>query len=533
MTEFATKPVMLKDPSLRVNYTFGQVLGVDEFLQEQLHHVEHGRLHHRLLHGYGTVWGLKVEPKSNATPRLHVTPGVAINPLGQEIRVVSDMCADLNSWLAAHQSEVESLMTSPPGTLRLSLVLYYRECKTHPVPIRGEPCQSSEAAVAPSRISSGFELKLCLDEPSPALSPPAEPSGCAPCQAEEDLVRAFGDLLQELEITDSASALFITEQELRTLVLALGCTDEPASPPVAPITARAIHPDEAHAMFDVAFRTWVTDVRPRVIVRDAPGPCEPMRDDAVLLAHIELDVVQDPETSAFAVSGSPRIDETDRPYLLHSRLLQEWLGRTGCWIGRSTVPAPPPFEPPVIPPFLPTPELPIPTPALPIPARPELPIPTPALPIPAPPVLQPQPALPVHRAALTREAAETAPAAARDGSTYAVVAAGRFSVSSGPAGAGAVVADGPTFNGLAASQVAGRARSELLLTFDGYSAPAQGDDVAYLVSGQLEAGTTAGSVCFNAYAATGIRISVRAADSARLRAGYAFSVEVRRITGPR
>ena len=50
------------DPSKRVNYTLGLVLGVDEFQQDQLYHAAARRGHDRLLHGYGTVWGLAFAP---------------------------------------------------------------------------------------------------------------------------------------------------------------------------------------------------------------------------------------------------------------------------------------------------------------------------------------------------------------------------------------------------------------------------------------------------------------------------------------
>ncbi len=46
----------------RLNYFFGQMLGVDDFRSEQSYFREKHKLHNRCLHGYGTVCGLLVEP---------------------------------------------------------------------------------------------------------------------------------------------------------------------------------------------------------------------------------------------------------------------------------------------------------------------------------------------------------------------------------------------------------------------------------------------------------------------------------------
>ncbi|MFI5177705.1 MAG: hypothetical protein ACHQO8_04040 [Vicinamibacterales bacterium] len=47
----------------RLNYFYGQMLGVREFTAEQTYFREKLKLHNRCLHGYGTVCGLEVTPK--------------------------------------------------------------------------------------------------------------------------------------------------------------------------------------------------------------------------------------------------------------------------------------------------------------------------------------------------------------------------------------------------------------------------------------------------------------------------------------
>ncbi|MGT2476686.1 hypothetical protein [Paraburkholderia terrae] len=52
----------------RLNYFFGQMLGVDDFRSEQNYFREKHKLHNRCLHGYGTVCGLLVMPELPEKP---------------------------------------------------------------------------------------------------------------------------------------------------------------------------------------------------------------------------------------------------------------------------------------------------------------------------------------------------------------------------------------------------------------------------------------------------------------------------------
>ena len=75
----------------RVNYQLGLVLGEDEFRQDQFHHRE--RDHHatRVLHGYGTVSGW-ASATTHTNRRLHVRPGLAVDPAGRLICVPVEYC---------------------------------------------------------------------------------------------------------------------------------------------------------------------------------------------------------------------------------------------------------------------------------------------------------------------------------------------------------------------------------------------------------------------------------------------------------
>ena len=79
----------------RLNYFYGQMLGVDDFCTEQKFFREKMKLHNRCLHGYGTVCGLRVlvlkqtsgcEPHPEK-PWIYIEPGLALDAEGNELIV--------------------------------------------------------------------------------------------------------------------------------------------------------------------------------------------------------------------------------------------------------------------------------------------------------------------------------------------------------------------------------------------------------------------------------------------------------------
>ena len=78
----------LPEPNRRVNYTLGMVLDQDDFQQEQGHFEWKHRLSNLLLHGSGTVCGLKVSVKPLVGDvEIQISPGYAISPQGDWIWV--------------------------------------------------------------------------------------------------------------------------------------------------------------------------------------------------------------------------------------------------------------------------------------------------------------------------------------------------------------------------------------------------------------------------------------------------------------
>lgn len=347
MDSFAPQmaPNASPDPSKHVKYTLGMVLGVDDFTQEFAYLSGHDQWIVRDLLGYGTVSGLRVsvEGENNnprVNPRVVVGAGVAVNPLGQLIRVTSAQCAYLKDWVRDNKQRVKERLhilspISPlDGTLPLYVVLCYRACPMDMVPIPGEPCRTEEDSVSPSRLKDDFRLELRLD---------------APYQIEEVALRDFvAWMSKSVEITNAPGQFQNTEEfleEIRNAVLIPGSPPDspPASPPELPPDFMkdlpAMHlrvsPGEACSYMRAALRLWVTELRP--LWRPATlgeKPCcgdnkkeDPTDEDCVLLARLDVPVIEDTLTGELLIDATEDIhrDEETRPFLAHQRFLQEWL----------------------------------------------------------------------------------------------------------------------------------------------------------------------------------------------------------------
>jgi hypothetical protein len=316
MTDFqpAYPDTVNLDPYKRVFYSHGLVLGVDEFAQEELYLLEKQRGHNRMLHGYGTVCGLAVDWRlEEGDTQLLVAPGVAVAPDGREIRVPEAQCARLNDWLLRHRDEVVGETGSPPaaspGQVSLYLVLCHDECATDQVPVPSGPCQSLDRPMVPSRIADDFRLELRLESE-------------LPLGIEEEAVGELVALLGQIAILDAPGGM--THEEMATLVRSLLPS---GSPPVSspPSLGGHIHPDLALDLMRTAYRVWVTEVRPQLMPSGRNCASGPPQEACVLLARVDVPLT-DTELG-LRVDGDLTVDEGERPFLLHTRLLQEALGQ--------------------------------------------------------------------------------------------------------------------------------------------------------------------------------------------------------------
>ncbi len=165
-------PATPGDPFTRLRYNYGQLLGAEDFTAEQRYFLLRSRLHNAALHGFGTVWGLKVDKiERDADLALTCEPGLAIDPLGREIRVPQKICLDVTG-LAATRFWAD--LAAPPGATegdarrRVYVVLRYRACLSDPAPAIVPPCADQDAALAASRVTDGY--RLCLEAAAPDLT---------------------------------------------------------------------------------------------------------------------------------------------------------------------------------------------------------------------------------------------------------------------------------------------------------------------------------------------------------------------------
>jgi hypothetical protein len=330
-TEMRALATGAPDPTKHVNFVRGMVLGEDDFKQEFAWLSGRDQWLARDAVGYGTLRGLKVqvEPDGGSGPRIYVHPGAALTPAGQLVCVPAPQCADLNDWLLKHADAVAS---PPQNPLSLYVVLCYRECPTDNVPIPGEPCRSEDQLVQPSRLRDDFVLEISLK---------------APEHREERALSEFCRWLRQVDMTDdtvTSPPLPVFLEWLRSRGAAPD-SPPPASPPEGP----RVHPDDAAAYLRAAFHLWTTELRPKWHGRwygCAPGEKEPAPlEDCVLLAEIQVPLVFNAATGAYQVSDAAPagVIDAERPYLLHLRMLQEWLigGASGLPAGASGPVAPP------------------------------------------------------------------------------------------------------------------------------------------------------------------------------------------------
>jgi hypothetical protein len=340
-TATATEP----DATKHVNYQLGMVLGVEDFVQEFAYLNGRNQWQARDLIGYGTARGLRAHFENDGAngPRVVVDAGVALSPRGQLICVKTAQCASLNQWLAANGGAVSDRIGSPAaGSVTVYVVLCYRDCPTDDVPIPGEPCRSEDELKAPSRLTDDFLLELRFDPPM---------------QREEDAVRDFVEWLRQIEISDSAPVSAPMNQFLQAIRDAaqpwLSLPSSPLSSPPppsdfmfgSPPAALQIRPEDAGEYMKAAFRLWVTELRPKWAGRwhgcapDLTDQSQGAEEDCVMLARLDIPVLLDSPGVWVVSDVSPVVvDERRRPFVVHLRMLQEWLlsGRSGIGGGLPT-----------------------------------------------------------------------------------------------------------------------------------------------------------------------------------------------------
>jgi hypothetical protein len=311
-------------PDQRVNYAYGMVLGVDEFLTEQQHRLEKGHLHERALHGYGTVYGLHVKAERTLEDlddvQVTVSTGMLIDQYGREAVITCDQCARLGAWLAAQEQASPGTVAShrrPFGELEVYVVARYASCLDELVPLPGTPCSSSAQSSVASRIRDAWDVDLTFDRPTMP-------------RWESD--RRLARLLGSVEIVAGLPQDQSSEDEIIAAVLALrdgldDLTPDPAPSGSPSMIGLRLPAETAADALDRIFTVWVTQVRPflepDLTTPGAPNPSGLEGTDAILLSTIHCLVADPFDPLNPRISSFEPPDDKGRPYLLHTRLIQE------------------------------------------------------------------------------------------------------------------------------------------------------------------------------------------------------------------
>ena len=144
----------------------------------------------------------------------------------------------------------------------------------------------------------------------------------------EDLVRALPQLLEQMAVTAAEAETPLherIEQALDQLLEAQLFGASPPVPAVSPPELRLpIHPDAARQILDAAMLVWVIEVRPQVHAGACTGQPVDSIAQCVLLARLQFGVEQ--TGGQYRIAGDIEdwfVDQSERPYLLHGRLVQE------------------------------------------------------------------------------------------------------------------------------------------------------------------------------------------------------------------
>src|SRR5215207_10413086 len=178
-------PIVSGTQADRLHYATGELLGADDFRDEQTYHrrqLARALLH---LHGSGVIAGLRVFPRhrpgENGAPdevELQVEPGLALDHAGRLIEVPREACLRLRRWFSFLAARTPSSTEIDAADLRLAwradasvgaggVIVADVFLAFHPCPRGYTPAFASGPfdaldASQPSRVRDGYELSLVL-----------------------------------------------------------------------------------------------------------------------------------------------------------------------------------------------------------------------------------------------------------------------------------------------------------------------------------------------------------------------------------
>lgn len=285
---------------------FGMLLGVDDFETIDSYHRGKMWLHSAWLHRQGAVWGLRVS-LSEEQDEIRVTPGLAVDGLGRELYLGSPACLDIGSWYEEHKDDPEvqaAVEVAEDGTVRFDghVAIRFKSCLARQVPALTEPCDSTGATTAYSRVIETVELLLLPGKTPQWRTPP----GVLPYHR---LRLLFGI---EEAITDDDDSVVATDQDVldvRGDILALDQAEQPTA-------------------YLEAFRRFSAldemDLVPAATDEGDAFALFPDKDPALLPLADITDIVLTPAQNSWNVTGG-KVDNCVRPVHVATSTIQELL----------------------------------------------------------------------------------------------------------------------------------------------------------------------------------------------------------------
>ena len=179
-----TDPI-LKSTSERLHYATGELLGADDFRDEQSYHRRQLARGLLFLNGSGTLAGLRVvaqhRPGKNGAPdevHLEVRPGLALDRAGRLIEVPRAACLRLRRWFDFIATHLPDSTLPDAGDLRAAfhigavvadVFLAFHPCDRGYTPAFASGPFDALDASQPSRVRDAYELSLVL---RPEANPP-------------------------------------------------------------------------------------------------------------------------------------------------------------------------------------------------------------------------------------------------------------------------------------------------------------------------------------------------------------------------
>jgi hypothetical protein len=184
-------PLLSQSNADRLHYATGELLGADDFRDEQTYHRRRLAQALLFLNGSGTIAGLRVtalhQPGATADEdevQLRVLPGLALDRAGRLVEVPRPACLRLRRWYEFIAAQPPESNLPDVGDLRTAfqnnavvadIFLAFHPCERGYTPAFASGPFDALDASQPSRVRDAYELTLVLrPEPeSPAQLPTA------------------------------------------------------------------------------------------------------------------------------------------------------------------------------------------------------------------------------------------------------------------------------------------------------------------------------------------------------------------------